>query len=407
MSSTLGRHQDAVRYFQQALDVARETGSRSFEAGVLGNLGTLRSAMGETEASSVLYEQVLRIQRELGDRQGEGTTLRNLGLQQAKLRQFPQALGFFAQARGIFAEIGIQAVQPEDEAVFDALWNSRTGSYVEAIRSKSANVVPSFFGDDSPILNSAMEDPAAEACRLAALGHARFSSMQPEEALQYFHEASEIFRSLGQRRLQGTVLSTLAHVYAQLRRSKSAWQHFKEAATLFGEIQDALREGISLADMGSVYAGMGWYGNAFRSMEQARAVAGASNQAQMLAIVEGQIERNIAGLRLSPPTSLLTEALAAESRMSNNSGQAFLQAGKYDEACRCFQEVLDLADEFAPAETTAWALTQLGTVFHLKGDHDLGNVHYRAAIAIHQGLDDHQAVVRVQQLSDEASSRYP
>ena len=53
--------EEAIGFFEQALDIAREIGNREVEGRTLGNLGRAYAALGQAEEAIGLYEQALDI----------------------------------------------------------------------------------------------------------------------------------------------------------------------------------------------------------------------------------------------------------------------------------------------------------------------------------------------------------
>ena len=75
---TVGQHQQAIAYYEQALVTARETGDRQGEGNILGSLAITHQIMGQIPRATELYEQALAIARETGDRQIESGILVSL-----------------------------------------------------------------------------------------------------------------------------------------------------------------------------------------------------------------------------------------------------------------------------------------------------------------------------------------
>jgi tetratricopeptide (TPR) repeat protein len=102
----LGQTEQAVEFYQQALPLVREIGDRGREGALLGNLGHNYRRLGQPEQAVGLYQQALDIAREVGDRRGEGMTVGNLGSAYAELGQAEQAVDLYQEALAIAREIG-------------------------------------------------------------------------------------------------------------------------------------------------------------------------------------------------------------------------------------------------------------------------------------------------------------
>ena len=113
----LGETRRAIDYYEQHLEIARETGDRRGEGTALGNLGFAYKILGETRRAIEYYEQALEIKRETGDRHGEGTTLGNLGNAYAALGVTQVAIEYYEQHLEIARETGDRRGEGR------ALWN--------------------------------------------------------------------------------------------------------------------------------------------------------------------------------------------------------------------------------------------------------------------------------------------
>jgi tetratricopeptide (TPR) repeat protein len=103
--SVLGKTQEALSYYEQALAIRREVGNRGGEGAALNNLGGVYNVLGEKQEALSYYEQALVISREIGDRGGEGETLWNVGALNFEQGHYDVALASLLLARGIFEEV--------------------------------------------------------------------------------------------------------------------------------------------------------------------------------------------------------------------------------------------------------------------------------------------------------------
>jgi tetratricopeptide (TPR) repeat protein len=104
--ATLGQTHAAIECYQQALAIARETGDRGLESGVLGTLGNLQRDMGQTEAAIGHTQEALAIVRQTGNRGVEGSLLGNLGECYADQGQTQRAIEHYQQALDMTRETG-------------------------------------------------------------------------------------------------------------------------------------------------------------------------------------------------------------------------------------------------------------------------------------------------------------
>jgi CHAT domain-containing protein len=88
----IGKPEEALKYYNQALPIIREVGDRSGEAVTLSSIGLVYDNIGKPEEALKYYNQALPITREVGDRRVEATTLNNIGLVYRDINQPANAI---------------------------------------------------------------------------------------------------------------------------------------------------------------------------------------------------------------------------------------------------------------------------------------------------------------------------
>eukprot|EP00968_Pinguiococcus_pyrenoidosus_P023380 scaffold3735_cov153-Pinguiococcus_pyrenoidosus.AAC.3 len=103
--SNLGEPRRAIEYYEQSLEISKETQDRRGEGQTLNNLGLCYSDLGEARRAIEYYEQSLEIKKETQDRRGEGATLNNLGLCYSDLGEPWRAIEYYEQSLRLFDEM--------------------------------------------------------------------------------------------------------------------------------------------------------------------------------------------------------------------------------------------------------------------------------------------------------------
>jgi tetratricopeptide (TPR) repeat protein len=105
--SYLGEIRRAIDYYEQALTILRDIGNRQGEANNLANMGYYGyRSLGQLRRAIDLNEQALAIYRDINDREGEATVVFNLSKFYADLGEVPQAIDLCEQALVIARDIG-------------------------------------------------------------------------------------------------------------------------------------------------------------------------------------------------------------------------------------------------------------------------------------------------------------
>jgi len=93
-------------YFQQAIDLSRESNYKREEASNLFALGNIYFDTREFEQSKIYLNQCLKIEKEIGDRYSQASTYHQLGSVAEELREYAEARQNYQQALAIKIEFG-------------------------------------------------------------------------------------------------------------------------------------------------------------------------------------------------------------------------------------------------------------------------------------------------------------
>jgi tetratricopeptide (TPR) repeat protein len=103
--SRWGRNAALLELCQLLLPAREWQPERSQAARIYAELGSVYDDLGKQQEALTYYEQALDIRREVGDRGGEGTTLHNIGTLYFEQGHYDVALACFLLARGILEEV--------------------------------------------------------------------------------------------------------------------------------------------------------------------------------------------------------------------------------------------------------------------------------------------------------------
>ena len=79
LESSLGRYEQAQKYYKQALSICHTIGDRLREGISLNTLGQVNTILGHYAEAQKQLEQSLAIRQSIGDRRGEAFCLHDLG----------------------------------------------------------------------------------------------------------------------------------------------------------------------------------------------------------------------------------------------------------------------------------------------------------------------------------------
>src|SRR6266581_325734 len=117
---------------------------RSQAARIYSELGSVYKTLGKKQEALSYYEQALLISREVGDREGEGTTLSNMGALYFEQGHYDVALASFLLARGIFEEVqspNRDSVQSWTDDLREEIGEEQFATLLDQVEPKASQIV--------------------------------------------------------------------------------------------------------------------------------------------------------------------------------------------------------------------------------------------------------------------------
>jgi tetratricopeptide (TPR) repeat protein len=116
-------------------------------------------------------------------------------------------------------------------------------------------------------------DRVGEGNRLGNLGIAYRRLGEAHKAIEFYKQALEIIREVGDRRLEGYHLGNLGVAFYDLAEIHKAVEYFQQALKISREVDDRRWEGIHLGNLGDAYRQLGEYESAKEHLSQALKIA--------------------------------------------------------------------------------------------------------------------------------------
>ena len=234
----MGRGQEALKYYEQALPIWREGAEQGGEALTLSGMGRTYADLGQKQRSLESYNKALSIWRTIGNRQGEASTLNDIGRLYRDLGLHQTALDYLNQALPIWREAG-----------------NRNG----------------------------------EALALGDIGRAYADMGQPRKALEFADQALPIFRETGSRRGEAMTLNNMGRDHTDLGEPGEAMKFDLQALAIWREVKDQRDEATDLMTIGWAYSQMKEPENSLASTLAALYLAKAAGDPE----IEGGIETSL------------------------------------------------------------------------------------------------------------------
>jgi tetratricopeptide (TPR) repeat protein len=181
---------------------------------------------------------------------------------------------------------------------------------------------------------------------------------QKQEALKYYEQSLRINKEVGDRGVEGTMLSNLGAVYDDLGQKQEALTYYEQALQITREVGDRGVEGTTLSNLGLVYSALGQKQEALTYYEQA------------LQIVREVGDRGVEGATL------------------NNLGGVYDDLGQKQEALTYYEQALPIRREVGDRGGEGTTLNNLGRVYDDLGQKQEALTYYEQALKLHKEVQN-------------------
>ena len=263
--SKQGNYPQAIRNYEEALELAREDENKENISIYLNNIGAVYDSRGEYDKAIEYYQRSLRIKEEMGNREGIANSLSNIGLVYSAWKKYDQAVQNFKEALEIDTELGNKGkmairlnniglifyeLRNYDSALYyyeEALELNRELDLKDQVSFQYNNIGMIYFekGDHASAgtylelsLNVARElNLKADIARvLSNLGYNEGRLGNYTRALELLDESSEISEQINLLRQLQVNYRRLSEIAENMGDNKSALDYHRKA----GDIKDSL-----------------------------------------------------------------------------------------------------------------------------------------------------------------------
>ncbi len=313
------------------------------------------------------YEQALQIYRELKDRSAESVILNNIGLTYFRQKQYPKALDFYQQSLAITKQIGDRKGEATSLSNIGAVYNS-LGQYEKAVD----------FFQQSLAIRSQIGDRVAEATSLSNLGKGYLNLKQHQQAADFFQKAVDAYQQIGDRNGESLNLGNLGTAYQRLNQYQKAADAYQQALTIFKQIGDLQKQSYSLMDLGDVYRTLGQYPKSIDAYTEALAIVrkigdretekNLLNDLGTAQMIVGQYQKAIDFYQRSLALAQQLKDRNGEGNSIIGIGNGYGSLGQYQKAIDFYQQALVLKRQDQDLQSEAKLLGNLANTYDYLGN---------------------------------------
>ncbi len=250
-----GEYSESIESFKQAIDLARERGSKEHELKCLRQMSYTYWELNKLKKFLSLNREALKIAQKLNHKKEKSNCLINIGNYYWKLDSYSEALNSYQEA----FKIAQRLKNKKNESI--CLTNiggiyEKIGNYNKALEYLTkALTIDKQLGDDVYILL----DLNIIGTTFRTKGLISGNKEDFLKALDYYNNCLKITKKTGDRETEVEVLNNIGTVHTDLKNFHEALKYFKSGYEKAEEIKDVEAMGMILTNMGIVYYNQGNY----------------------------------------------------------------------------------------------------------------------------------------------------
>jgi tetratricopeptide (TPR) repeat protein len=222
----LSKLNQAEKHFKESLNVLKRAENKitklPAKSAAFGNIGNIYHNLGKPDEALEYYQQALEINRKLGYEQGTAHNLNNIGTLYNELGKHDEALKCQEEALEISQKF-------KDE---QAIANSLTNTGIIYTDSGKPGEALKLFQDTLEInKKNKYQEGIANVFNNIGLAHSNLR--ETDQALNYYQKALKINKKIGYKEGVATNLGNIGLIYITLGKSEEALKYYQEALEVF------------------------------------------------------------------------------------------------------------------------------------------------------------------------------
>ncbi len=434
----LNKLDDALRNYQQALEIRKNVGDQRGYASTLGQMAQLQDMQGNFNGALASYKEAIEVDRKIGDKTGLARNLMNLGTLYHDHGKYDDALKFGGEALQLYRDTGDELNQAQClNNIGSAHFNK--GEYQDAL---------TYFQQAYQIRDRLKQDPTES---LHNLAETYVKLGQYDTALSQYLKAKDVLRAAGDKSGEALQSSSIGALFATqgkygqavgvLQEAVQGFQQVKdrtwfmaEAQSRYGEVLSAvgredegqkyIDDGLKLATelkndtvvaealnaLGDSYFYRGDYGSARQQYERALQTANKAALPEQIVISKLNLAKlDVAQGRSQAAAPVLKKLIQDADSMGLKAqsveasvylGEALLATNQADAATRELDTALGRAEKLGLRVEQARAQFFLGNASAKSGKPQDAVPHYRQAVALLESISKEEGATRVLERAD-------
>ncbi|TXT63864.1 MAG: hypothetical protein BAJALOKI3v1_300027 [Promethearchaeota archaeon] len=387
----LGEGEQALKYYQEALNIAQEYGDIPKQINILNRIAQTYDRLENYSNAIETYEKALKLYEEMRDPSGKMSTFKKIGYIFRLIGNYQNALKNYEKAFKI-------AKKFKDQYEIGNLLSNLgrilffLGNYDKSIQKYQEST--KVFGK--------LDYSSEKASVLTNLGQVYEACGRYMDAVNACKEAILIFDDLGDLSGKASQYNNIGLVYFRQSDYENALNYYNKALNIVKDLGDISRQGTYLNNIGLVYYSWGDYGNAVNHYEKAVEIAQSTgdiigeisclNNMAIIYKLQGLLKEAL--IKYEKAFEIVNELgdLQGKVTLLNNIGQIYNDQGDFENALKNYTEALEISDYLGDISKKGACLSNLGLIYYREKKYDEALNNFKEALKIDEILGDRSAI---------------
>lgn len=253
---------EAIRYYEQSIQLAEELGNKQGIAINLGNIGYAYSCLSEFSKAIEYQERALVINKELDSQIGIANNLGNIGIVYHSISDYPKAMEYYQKTLAINESLSNKQGIATNVGLLGSVY-LELGDYSKALE----------YYQEAITLNKKIGNIRGIAMNLGNSGNAYNFLADYNNALQCYQEALQINEEIGSQEGIASNVANMGVVYKKQHNTTKALQYYERALTIQQELGDNAGIAINLGNIARLYIELKDLSSAVEYLKQSYKIA--------------------------------------------------------------------------------------------------------------------------------------
>ncbi len=233
---------------------------------------------------------------------------------------------------------------------------------------------------------------AERAYCLNAAGYDLDNIARYAEALSLYEQSLSIYREIGDRNGEATLLNNISAIYQAQGEYSKALDYLEQSLLIYRKVGDKKGEGMTLNNIGQIYLTRGDYPKALKYLEQSLLLQqeiqdkkGEGWSLNNIGAIHNQQGNYAAALQYYNQALTVSREIKdkwLENTCLNNIGAIYYAQKNYDAALEQFEQSLVIVRQISDRRNEGGCLSNIAAIYDAKGDYPTALKQYEQALAI-------------------------